>query len=307
VPASAIRAGSLACLLVLIPTNAQAATETPIRVTPGPDEYRASMGEGLLAWTQSADNKPRIPDVYAQVGTGAAFRVNSRRTDAFTGGIDGTRLAFSEYRVPRTDKTNADVRIVDLLTRKRLGVPGGINTPNWEYTPSISGSRILFGRISTGRKFFQKLYLHDSAAGGLRQLDALGSPREILYVGQVNGDYAVWHKCVGSVCDVFRYHIPSGVKETVPNPGRLLHYTPGVSSDGVVYFFESAPGCGANPSLLRWDPAGGTVILVDFPAGVDGTNANVFDDAAGTRHVVYTRVLCGQDNPAPADLYQILD
>ena len=54
-----------------------------------------------------------------------------------------------------------------------------------------------------------------------------------------DGDWAVWSTCRSeTVCNVIRYFIPDGTRETIPNDGARQH-APSVTPDGTVYFARS--------------------------------------------------------------------
>ncbi len=63
--------------------------------------------------------------------------------------------------------------------------------------------------------------------------------------GQVNGKWAVYHKCTPNGCDVFRYNIKSKNKIRLPSP-RFSQYFPSVARDGDVYYAASGAACGAS-------------------------------------------------------------
>jgi hypothetical protein len=301
---------TLALFLIVIPTIAWAATETPVRVTKGPEEFAPAASGGFLAWAQVPNHESYRSIVMAQVGDGAAFKVNPKSTFARTGGLDGSHLVYAQYRGIDDEGRllGGDLSMIDLSTREPIAVPDGVNTKQEEYAPTISGEWLLFGRATTGKRFRNQLLLRNLSTGETR---VLTTTRNIfLDTGQVNGLFAVWHSCGRHApCDVFRYDIASGETLEVPNPNDRNQYAPGVASDGTVYFFRSGYGCGANPVLQSWSPIEGTVTLVDFPAGVDAYGGYVFEDPDTGRRVLYSRVKCVKDRfaPAPSDLYQIID
>lgn len=301
---------SALAILLAIPLVAWTAGEMPLRVTKGPEEFAPALSEGFLAWSQVPNPESFREVVYAQVLGGSTFRVNSRGSFARMGGLDGSRLVFAQYRGldDEGELHGGDLRVVDLATRSPVPLPDGVNTKKEEFGPSMSGDWLLFGRADTGRHPRIRFLLQNLTTGETRQLRSSRSP--FGSPGQVNGLFATWGSCARRHgCDVFRHDITSGETLELPNPNEALQFTPGVAADGTVYFFRSGFGCGTNVYLQRWSPSTGTVTMVDFPDGVDGTSAYVYDDPDTGRQVAYARHRCLKDKqaPAPSDLYQIID
>jgi hypothetical protein len=191
--------------------------------------------------------------------------------------------------------------MMDLTTRDVISLPDGINTRQEEFAPSISGDWLLFGRAS-GRR--ASLHLRSLTSGDDHVLaDGAVLP------GHVNGDFAVWQVCGRRVCNVFRYQIGTGETVEIPNPNSKLQFSPGVAGDGTVYFFRSGFGCGTSVLLQKWSPSSGTQLLVDFPKGVDGGDAFVYENPSSGREVAYTRYRCLKDKfaPPPSDIYKIVE
>ena len=70
--------------------------------------------------------------------------MNPKNTQAYGGGIDGTRLLYQLIRGRFADRS--DLRLFDLQARRLAKLPAGINTQNWECCGTISGDWILFSR-----------------------------------------------------------------------------------------------------------------------------------------------------------------
>ena len=163
------------------------------------------------------------------------FRVNARGTNGANGEIDGDVLVYQQFR-----GRNSDLKFFDLADRQRSSPPAGVNTDQWEYWPSMSGDHLLFARLYGNG--VRKIFLFDLATGTSDRLGEVRGKRAFLAPGEVSGDYAVWSSCRPSaVCDVIRYHIPDGVRETIANDGSRQH-APSVTPDGTVYFARSRTG-----------------------------------------------------------------
>ncbi len=285
----------------LVADAALAATEMPLRVTAGVNEVRPALEDDILAWHQGN----RRPDIFAQIGGGQPFQVNPGRTQGIMGDLEGTRLVYAQYPRRFPKKGDGDVRMVDLSTGARLPVPGKVNTRHEEYAPSMSGDWLLVGRAKVGRRYVDRILLINLATGEVRTLDKITKVKQTIGVGQVEGGYAVWEWCSRRTCQVFRHEIGSGTTVQAPNPQGLLHYGVGVGDDGLMYFFRSGVGCGANVQLIRWSPNTAEAVLHDFPDAVDAHRAYIHDDPSGDRHIAYTRFTCGGEEPS--DLFEIVE
>lgn len=242
--------------LVVISVTGAASLSTPAVPVKASarNEVTPSAGGGFFTWAKSRRGHPHVYDLWAEQEGQPAFRVNPKRTSAFGGGIDGTRLVYQQVR-----NYNSDVRFFDLATRRRTNAPAGVNTARWEWGASVSGDWLLFARgIQTGTV---QLILQNLVTGEQRVLDAKQGKRTYLTPGQVNGDYAAWAKCRGAVCDVFRYDVASGTRTAMPRNGRLP-YAPSVVPSGTVYYVSGRETCG-NAQLVKTTLAGATFVLFD--------------------------------------------
>ena len=81
----------------------------------------------FFAWAKSRRGQPHQYDVWLQRGTEPAVKVNAKKTTGFAGGFDGTRLIYQQVRRGFL----SDLRLYDLATHRRTGLPG-VNTNDWE-------------------------------------------------------------------------------------------------------------------------------------------------------------------------------
>ena len=93
-----------------------------------------------------------------------------------------------------TETQKSDLMMVDLSTQTQLEVPDGVNTDAVEFSPSISGSHLLFGRrIHQGAE----VILFDTGTGTSQVIATrTNTERRFKFVLpiQVNGNYAVWDR-----------------------------------------------------------------------------------------------------------------
>lgn len=289
----------LACVIVSVAGATPAVAGTPeVVVSTEKWEFGPAASSTYLAWTVARISGSGFhSNVYAQaIGSDQPFRVNPDGTEALTGGIDGSTLAYER---------EGDIFLFDLSTQTELDTPDGVNRPNTaEYSPSISGDHLLFVRIQRQRN---SVVLFDLSAGTSQVLHSKPNTDRryyILYAGQVNGNYAVWGRDTRSVQDdslvsanVWRHDIASDSTTKLPNPAGTLQYASSVSADGTAYFGRSGFGCGLETLLIARTLDGDESVLHDFPNGRDFAVSNAVDNPGGTTDVYFDPGRCRGDPP----------
>ena len=286
-------AAALAALAVgAVPATATAAPlhVTAVKAKPPPvNEESASQASGELAWVQNSKLHPHLYDLYAQVNGGARFRVNPANTQAGLGtGIDGTTLVFTQ-----THGAKSSIRLFDLQTRRASGPPAGVNTPNLEDEPSISGGWLLYHRLEQGSPAGQQVLLTNLSTGKTRVLASVPGRAGFLEAGQVNGDWAVWTQSVnGTRYNVWRYQISTRTTTLVPNPANKVHSAAAVNPNGTVYFEQSGLACGSGVTVEQYPVGGPVSALGTLPAGIDLFHPFLYEHSP-TDDLLFARVHCG--------------
>ncbi|MGZ8567604.1 MAG: InlB B-repeat-containing protein, partial [Actinomycetota bacterium] len=278
--------------------EALAATPELVLGRPRVGEYQPVRGDGYLAWQQNSKKRPEHYDVYARpLDGGAKFKVNARKNNGANGDIDDGVLVYQQFQGDRSD-----IALFDLDARSRSEPPAGVNTRQWEYWPSLSGDQILFGRLYGNG--MRRVFLFDVSSGTRTKLDELKGKDDFLAPGQVNGDYAVWYRCISErQCEVFRYRISEGSSEAIPGAG--LQRTPSVAPDGTVYLVRSAPGCGNRVRLMRLPVQGPEEILTRLSSGRDIGTTRVSIAPDGEATVLYDNYDC--DTAEESDAWEIVE
>ena len=224
---------ALTLLVVAAASEARAATPEILLGRPRVGEYQPVRGDDFLAWQRNTRKQPGHYDVFARpLDGGGQFKVNPQGTNAANGGIDGDVLVYQQFRFKRSD-----LKFFDLDDRSRSSPPAGVNTDQWEYWPSMSGDWLMFARLYGSG--LRRISLVDLSTGDAQRLAEVRGRHAFLAPGQVTGDWAVWSICRSeTVCNVVRYFIPDGTRETIPNDGARQH-APSVTPDGTVYFARS--------------------------------------------------------------------
>ena len=306
-PRPSRRAAALLCAMTILFSllegatvrQASAATPSLLLGRPGAGEYQPVEGDDFIAWQQNSRAHPGHYDVYARrLGGGEKFKVNAGGTNGANGEIDGDRLVYQQFK-----RGDSDLKFFDLSSKRRSNPPRRVNTDQWEYWPSLSGRWLLFGRLyGNGTR---RIILFDLSSNTARRLDKVRRNRAFLAPGQVNGDYAVWHKCRSArKCDVVRYHIPDGARRTIPNPTGRQH-APSVAEDGTVFFARSRGRCGSGVRLVRYSLDGTSAVLWQLPSGDDIGATSVHLEADGTTMVLYDHFACRE--AAESDAWRIAE
>jgi hypothetical protein len=247
-------------LVWLASTALGAVVQVPVLTTPR-DEIQPAAADGWLAWSQNSVAHPNLYSEYARPSGGARFRVNHVGTQGFGGGIDGTTLVYQQV-----SRGQSAIKLFNLATHARSNPPTGVNTPRWEFSPTISGSWILFGRANFAVHRW-RVILFNTATHQLIVLADRTGRNVSAAPGQVNGNFAVWQQCTATACNVWEYDIGAATKTQLPNttPGHF-NYASSVDSTGTAYFAHSGNSCGAT---IEKRPVGGPTSVVVALRGRD--------------------------------------
>jgi hypothetical protein len=297
--------GLVAASLILA-TAATGAAPIAVKATAWSEVSPAAAGE-WFAWSRGQERSPSPYDVWAQRIGARAFRVNPLDTQAYTGGIDGDRLVYQ--LIPVLDRS--DLRLYDLVRRRHLPLPRGVNSRRWECCGTLSGDWLLFSRGRILTKNTQIVLLRNLVTGEQRVLDSLRNKRSALGAGQVNGNYAVWSRCHPEPrCVIKRHDIAARSTTTLPMHPAKVVYSPSVSSDGTTYYVRSNRGCGRAVEVIKEAIGAPAQVLAALPPRYDvdvtytvlrpgrGPVAQPFND------VYYDRVRCGTDR---WDIFRVAD
>lgn len=291
------RTALLACALATIVASATSAAAGVPEVVVGTErwELEPAASSTFEAWTEARVGRTGFRSaVYARAMGGARFRVSPAGSVAFTGGIDGSTLAYDR---------DGDIALFDLATRNEIAVPNGVNTERGiEFSPSISEQHLLFVRFRGNRSSVVLFDMPSSTPTVLYSKANTDRRFFNVYVGQVNGNYAVWHQDTYSArndalvdADVYFHDIAGNLTARLANPQGTVQYGPSVSANGTVYFGRSGFGCGLDTQLVQQALDGTESILHDFPNGRDFASSYALD--GGTTEVYFDQGRCRGDPP----------
>jgi len=273
------------------------------------NEVAPAAGGDWFAWSRSRGKRESPFDVFAQQTGHAAFKVNPKGTQAFTGGIDGTTLVYQ--LLSGRLGARSDLRLYDLTTRRQLPMPAGVNSSKWECCGTIAGGWILYSRGQAYSRDAQLILLRNLTTGEQRVLDAIRNRHGVTSAGQLNGNFAVWRRCnPHPKCEIFRYDLASASATALPSaPGKVV-YGPSVNANGTVYYVQSNRGCGKSVQLVKQPVNGGAQVVLSIPAGRD-IDVTYADHVATpppprvqTTRVYYDLLRC---KPRRWDIYRVDD
>lgn len=220
-------------------------------------EVAPAADNGYFAWSQARRGGPY--HAYVQ-GAGKTRRINPKGTSAVVGGMDGTRVAYTQH-----SNGGPAIYVYDVRTASRRKLGPAVNDGGFEYLPGISGKWLVLGEGGLGDRRW--LTLTNMKSGRKRVLDKNEIP--ILIPGQINGNWVVWFKCAKNGCFVYRYNIKTKKKVRLKRPSNRNDYAPSVAPDGTVYWARGRRGCGAGVKVMRGRPGGPFTIVKDAPGGTD--------------------------------------
>jgi hypothetical protein len=289
----------LAVVAAVTATAWASLADTPVRAGRVSEALPSADGDaGYLAWSQNSAAKPKHYDAFVSLSGAPKVTVNATGTSGYNGGIDGTTLVYQQVK-----RGQSDLRLFDLATQQR-SIPAGVNTPQWEWRPSISGQWLMFGRENLRtRPVKTRVLLYNTATS---QTITLVDTAGVSEPGQLNGDYAVYTHCGRVTCNVFRYQISTGQRVKMPNAlSRRVQYAPSVSAAGTVYYASSRFTCGKDVRIRRFVVGDASASLMTLlPAGRDVHTTYADDMSDGTTRVLHDRASCkGSSN----DIYQVID
>lgn len=289
------RTALFAVIVVIGLVSPTAAAENVVATKASESDPAASTTH--VAWQVTTR---RGHNVYAKPLGGARFRVNPEGVFGAMGGIDGTTFAYQEY--VRDPEPVSDIRFVDLETGATSDAPPGVNTDDWEHSPSLSGEKLVFGReLPDG---VQLIVLYDLATGVNMSLASVSPGNRFIHVGQVSGNFVTWSRDAWRgdellSCDVFVHDIAADSTTRVPNLNDKCQYAPSVDPIGTVYFARSGFGCGVNAAIMRY-PVGGNVQRVErLGDGTDLSNTFAVDNGDGTTTVYLDPGRCNRSAGVP--------
>ena len=288
-----------------------AVKESPVRNTKAA-ETGAVYGNGYLAWMQAGD-RGHDTDILLRSPSGRVTRVNSRGTHGELGGMDGPRLVYQEYVGQSSMGYGrhewSRLRILNVKTHQRRTLKR-LNSRAWEYMPSISRNKLMYGRVKGQRR---TLRIYNLRTGDDRRATYGYLHRDdYLQPGQINGGryitYLTWWNVTPSVS--WR-DIKTGKGKSYGGSSYYNLWAPSVGPDGTLYYLEAGRRCGQHPVFVRWridddyGLPGDPEVLTRLPHGIEASRSYTYFEN-GIPHVLYDRARC-KNFYREGDIYQAID
>ena len=279
-------------LVLLSASSALAVTPTSV-VSTGAIEWESTRAAGYLAYTQNSVRHPGHFDLWVKPDAEHRWRTTTDATSGAHPGIDiGNSDLAADVLVWSKGRRDAwDLAFTDLATGDPIPVPSGINTRRAEREPSLSGDHLLFSRgPRSGSPYADTVVMYDLLTDTSQVL--AHSDRGLVNAGWVSGDYAVWQRCPGSTCSIWRYQISTDTRMKMPAEVPVV-YSPAVTSDGTVFYVRSGNACGQHTKIVKVLADGTTMsIAYSFPRGVDGVDLFAYPNLSATVDLYLSRVSC---------------
>lgn len=283
---------AVAVMLVLASSTGAIAGVSPTPVVNSPAiDWESTRAPGYLAYTQNSRGRPNHFDLYVKPDDARRWRPTTDTTSGAHPSVElanshlGDVLVWSKGR-----KGSWDLAFTDLMTHDPIAVPPGINTKRAEREPSVFGDYLLFARgPSSGTPYANTVILYNLATQSWHVLDS--TSRGLVNAGWVSGDYAVWQKCPGSSCSIFRYQISTATTIRIPADVPIV-YSPAVTGDGTVFYVRSGNSCGQHSKIVK--VTGGTIVetVYSFPHGVDASDLFASPNQTAGVDLYMSRVPC---------------
>lgn len=310
---SILAASGLVVVLATIATVAYAATPQVVLDDPSVRENTSSASDGYLVWSANSKANPNRFHSYVMAGAGSPVRIDPPGGQSYSAAIDGTTIVYQEWG-------NDDLGFFDAVTKVRTDPPAGVNTPNSEFRPSLSGDWLLFTR-SNGNRVPQRdawtsVVLFNVSTSARIVLQKKISKRSTYVMSdQVNGDWATFDSCDSPGyefrnCQVYRYQISTDNLVQIENPGVMpqQQYAGAVSGDGTVYLVRTRNRdhweCGNHARLIRYPVGGPGVLIATLPDGRDALTTFAFDETDGSTTMYFDRSTCSNER---VGIYSIPD
>ena len=154
-----------------------------------------------------------------------------------------------------------------------------MNTPNFEFRPSLSGGRLLFGRLALD-SHTETIRVFTQASGKTRVLDTIHSDAtHSVAPGQISGKFAVWHRCAPT-CNVLEWNRQTDTVTKLVNGGGKAQWWAAVAPDGTAYYVREGVQCDSVAKIVA-DPLNGPPeVIFTLPDGTTASHLSVDDEGA---------------------------
>ena len=259
-------------------------TDLPVKTTSA-NEVAAGADGHWLGWSQAPSGSASYQALASESG-GSPISLGENGKVATMGGIEGNTAVF------RQNDTASDWNIYryDLEQQQRTKYGTKVNTTGKEFVPTLSGGRLLFGRVVANGTETVRVFTPSS--GKTRVLDTIHATfTDSVAPGQINNKYVVWHRCAPK-CNVFEWNRQTDTITKLVNGSGKNQWFPAVAPNGTAYYVREGVQCDSVAKIVE-DPLNGPPkAIFTLPDGT--TAAHLFVDDAGAmgRNVYYSAIHC---------------
>ena len=269
---------------------------TPVLNNPG-DEYAYRVSGTTSIWFQNTPATRNHYNAYIRTAAGLQ-KLNAAGTTGYGGGVDGTTVIYQQ-----ASNGVSHLFRYNVTTGTRTALAAGFNVPQaWEFSPTVSGNWVLFGRqYNTGNEAIVLRNLGSGLQYIFAQNDARTNSDS---PGQVNGDWAVWSVCNKNGCSVYRFQISTHTTTKLINtlPPARFEYSPGVAADGTAYYLHAGAKCGDHVRLVMHGVGQPETVLRSFSQGIDGFDSFVTPNPTTGTDYYWARQVCSTGR---SDIYKV--
>ena len=260
--------------------------DVPVKTTAA-NELGGAADGSWLGWSEAPADHPGDYRALASKQGESPISLGAPGKVAFVGGITGTTAVFQQTE----SGNNVNIYRYDLEQQERTKLGNKVNTPNFEFRPSLSGGRLLFGRLALD-SHTQTIRVFTTATGKTRVLDTIHfDATHSVAPGQISGKFAVWHRCAPT-CNVFEWNRKADTTTKLVNGGGKNQWWAAVAADGTAYYVREGVQCDSVAKIVA-DPLNGPPeVIFTLPDGTTASHLSVDDVGAMGRDLYYSKVTC---------------
>jgi hypothetical protein len=271
-------------LLLAAPPASAGAVDMPVKTTSA-NEVAGGADGSWVGWSQAPSGSASFQALASDSG-GSPITLNENGKVATIGGIEGDTAVFRQ----NDSASDWNIYRYDLDQQQRTKYGTKVNTTGKEFAPTVSGGRLLFGRVIATNT--ETIRVFTPSSGKTRVLDTIHATfTDSVGPGQINGKFAVWHRCAPK-CNVFEWNRQTDNITKLVNGSGQNQWFAAVAPDGTAYYVREGVQCDSVAKIVE-DPRNGPPHVI-FTLPNDTTAAHLFVDDVGAmgRNVYYSAVHC---------------
>jgi hypothetical protein len=274
-------------LLLAAPPAGAGVVDQPVKTT-NANELGGAADGSWLGWSEAPASSPADYRALASEFGDPPISLGANGKVAFMGGITGTTAVFQQTE----SVSNWNLYRYDLEQQQRTKFGTKVNTTSREFRPSLSGGRLLFGRVVNGTST-ETIRVFTLASAKTRVLDTIHADfTHSVAPGQISGKFVVWHRCAPK-CNTFEWNRQTDTITKLVNGSGQNQWAPAVAPDGTAYYLREGVQCDSVAKIVE-DPLNGPPhVIFTLPDGTTAGHLSVDDVGAMGRNLYYSAIECG--------------